>query len=213
MPGAAHLCLPPLLQLRQARLLCCDLLPLLALGLFSAVAIHPVFAAQPEPGAAAGDEPPAIGRQDDEGPSPMGWHGQRWAMRHGPDVVAHVSGSEPPASMGWRWVSTASLPISLSQTPRPSARAGATSAASATARSDEKRTRSAASCATSSGTRWASGRASPEDGAAAVSPEEPGCVYDAHERRVAAIERTFESFESMVEGLAARSCGKGPLSE
>lgn len=60
---------------------------------------------------------------------------------------------------------------------------------------------------------WASGRASPGDGAAGVSPEELGCVYDAHERRVAAIERTFESFESLVEGLAARPCGKGPPSE
>ncbi|TIQ32282.1 MAG: hypothetical protein E5X48_26270 [Mesorhizobium sp.] len=57
---------------------------LLALGLFSVAAIHPVLAAQPDPGAAPGDEPPAIGRQDDAGPGPMPWPGPHGPMRHGP---------------------------------------------------------------------------------------------------------------------------------
>ncbi|TGQ54105.1 hypothetical protein EN836_11250 [Mesorhizobium sp. M1C.F.Ca.ET.193.01.1.1] len=56
---------------------------LLALGLFSVAAIHPVLAAQPEPGA-PGDEPPAIGRQDDASPGPMPWPGPHGPMRHGP---------------------------------------------------------------------------------------------------------------------------------
>ncbi|MDX8449317.1 hypothetical protein [Mesorhizobium captivum] len=55
---------------------------LLALGLFSVAAIHPVLAAQPDLGAASGDEPPAIGRQDDAGPMP--WPGPHGPMRHGP---------------------------------------------------------------------------------------------------------------------------------
>ncbi|RWB20059.1 MAG: hypothetical protein EOQ40_17060 [Mesorhizobium sp.] len=57
---------------------------LLALGLFSVAAIHPVLAAQPDPGAASGDEAPAITRQDDAGPGPMPWPGPHGPMRHGP---------------------------------------------------------------------------------------------------------------------------------
>ncbi|WFP60491.1 hypothetical protein [Mesorhizobium sp. WSM4904] len=57
---------------------------LLALGLFSVAAIHPVLAAQPDPAAAPGDEPPAIGRQDDAGPGPMPWPGPHGPMRHEP---------------------------------------------------------------------------------------------------------------------------------
>ncbi|RWK20097.1 MAG: hypothetical protein EOR43_22365 [Mesorhizobium sp.] len=56
---------------------------LLALGLFSVAAIHPVLAAQPDPGA-PGDEPPAIGRRDDASPGPMPWPGPHGPMRHGP---------------------------------------------------------------------------------------------------------------------------------
>lgn len=55
---------------------------LLALGLFSVAAIHPVLAAQPDPGA-PGDEPPAMGRQDDANPAPMPWR-LDGPMRHGP---------------------------------------------------------------------------------------------------------------------------------
>ncbi len=79
---------------------------LLALGLFSVAAIHPVFAAQPEPGAAPGDEPPAIGRQDDagpdSGPGPMPWHGQRWAMRHGPEDFGPRRMGPPPEFLAAR---------------------------------------------------------------------------------------------------------------
>lgn len=56
---------------------------LLALGLFSVAAIHPVLAAQPDPGA-PGDQPPAIGRHDDANPGPMPWPGPHGPMRHGP---------------------------------------------------------------------------------------------------------------------------------
>ncbi|MDG4874370.1 hypothetical protein P9273_04555 [Mesorhizobium sp. WSM4935] len=79
---------------------------LLALGLFSVAAIHPVLAAQPEPGAAPGDEPPAIGRQDDPGPDtgpgPMPWHGQRWAMRHGPEGFGPRRMGPPPEFLAAR---------------------------------------------------------------------------------------------------------------
>jgi len=56
---------------------------LFALGLFSVAAIHPVLAAQYDPGAAPGDEPPAVTQQDgaDQGPTP--WPHR--PMRHGPD--------------------------------------------------------------------------------------------------------------------------------
>ena len=75
---------------------------LLALGLFSIAAIHPVFAAQPEPGAAPADEPPAIGRQDDAGPGPMPWHGPRWAMRHGPEDFGPRRMGPPPEFLAAR---------------------------------------------------------------------------------------------------------------
>ncbi|OBQ82983.1 MULTISPECIES: hypothetical protein [unclassified Mesorhizobium] len=57
---------------------------LLALGLFSVAAIHPVLAAQPDPGAAPGDEPPAINQKDDTGPGSMSWPRPPGPMRHGP---------------------------------------------------------------------------------------------------------------------------------
>ncbi|CDX10996.1 conserved exported hypothetical protein [Mesorhizobium sp. ORS 3324] len=57
---------------------------LLALGLFSVAAIHPVLAAQPDPGAAPSDEPPAIDQHDDTGPGPMPWPRPHGPMRHGP---------------------------------------------------------------------------------------------------------------------------------
>lgn len=60
---------------------------------------------------------------------------------------------------------------------------------------------------------WAMGRVDAGNGAAVEPPGEPGGIYDAHERRVAALERTFESFGRMVEGLAARPRGKGPPPE
>ena len=54
---------------------------LLALGLFSVAAIHPVLAAQPDPGAAPG-EPPVIA-QDGSDHGPMPWFGQHGPMRPG----------------------------------------------------------------------------------------------------------------------------------
>ncbi|TPN88508.1 hypothetical protein FJ987_23345 [Mesorhizobium sp. CU2] len=71
---------------------------LLALGLFSVTAIHPVLAAQPEPGA-PGDQPPAIDRQDDAGPGRAPWHGPRWAMRHGPEDFGPRHMGPPPPEM------------------------------------------------------------------------------------------------------------------
>ncbi|WP_256753880.1 hypothetical protein [Mesorhizobium sp. Mes31] len=61
---------------------------LLALGLFSAAAIHPVLAAQSDP-AAPGDAPPMMAMQDgamQDGPDhgPMGWFGQNGPGPHGP---------------------------------------------------------------------------------------------------------------------------------
>ena len=50
---------------------------LLALGLFSVAAIHPVLAAQPDAG--AGDAPPVMALQDGPMPGPHG------PMRHGPE--------------------------------------------------------------------------------------------------------------------------------
>lgn len=61
---------------------------LLALGLFSAAAIHPVLAAQPDPATAPGEAPPVMALQDgpeqgrDHGPMP--WPGPHGPMRHGP---------------------------------------------------------------------------------------------------------------------------------
>ncbi|RWH34083.1 hypothetical protein [Mesorhizobium sp.] len=75
---------------------------LLALGLFSVAAIHPVLAAQPEPGAAPGDQPPAIDRHDDAVPGPMPWHGQRWAMRHGPEDFGPRRMGPPPEFLAAR---------------------------------------------------------------------------------------------------------------
>lgn len=61
---------------------------LLALGLFSAAAIHPALAAQPDP-AAPGDAPPMMAMQDgamQDGPDhgPMAWFGQNGPGPHGP---------------------------------------------------------------------------------------------------------------------------------
>ncbi|RWL97225.1 MAG: hypothetical protein EOR68_17355 [Mesorhizobium sp.] len=75
----------------------------LALGLFSVAAVHPVFAGQPEPGAAPADEPPAIGRQDDAGPGPMKpWPGQRWAMRQRPEDFGPRRMGPPPEFLAAR---------------------------------------------------------------------------------------------------------------
>ena len=68
---------------------------LLALGLVSVAAVHPVLAAQPDPGAAPGDEPPALTRQDDAGPGPMPWHGPRGPMRHGEGFAPRRMGPPP----------------------------------------------------------------------------------------------------------------------
>ena len=58
---------------------------------------------------------------------------------------------------------------------------------------------------------WATAaRADDAEGAGAHPHSEPGSVYDTHERRVAALERTFESFGRMVEGLTSRPRGNGP---
>ncbi|RWC34706.1 MAG: hypothetical protein EOS70_14095 [Mesorhizobium sp.] len=75
---------------------------LLALGLFSAAAIHPVLAAQPDPGAAPGDEPPAINQQDDTGPGPMPWprpHGPIWHEPQGPEGFGFRRMGPPPPEM------------------------------------------------------------------------------------------------------------------
>jgi hypothetical protein len=58
---------------------------------------------------------------------------------------------------------------------------------------------------------WATAaRADDAEGAVAHLHSEPGSVYDTHERRVAALERTCESFGRMVEGLTSRPRGNGP---
>jgi hypothetical protein len=57
---------------------------------------------------------------------------------------------------------------------------------------------------------WATARTDNAEGAGAHAHSEPGSVYDTHERRVAALERTFESLERMVEGLTSRPRGNGP---
>ncbi|QKC95931.1 hypothetical protein [Mesorhizobium sp. NZP2298] len=56
---------------------------LLALGLFSVAAIHPVLAAQPDAGPAPGEPPPAMAMQDGPMPGPQGF-GPHGPMRHGP---------------------------------------------------------------------------------------------------------------------------------
>ncbi|RWA84507.1 hypothetical protein [Mesorhizobium sp.] len=68
---------------------------LFALGLFSLAAVHPAVAAQPELGATAGDEPPAINRQDDGGPGQMPWHGPMRLGRQGPEGFRRM-GPPPP---------------------------------------------------------------------------------------------------------------------
>ena len=75
---------------------------LLALGLFSIAAIHPVLAAQPDPGAAPGDEPPAIGWPDDANRGPAPWHGPRWAMRHGAEDFGPRHMGPPPEMLAAR---------------------------------------------------------------------------------------------------------------
>lgn len=55
---------------------------LLALGLFSVAAIHPVLAAQPDAG--PGDAPPVMALQDGPDHGPMPWFGQHGPMRPGP---------------------------------------------------------------------------------------------------------------------------------
>ncbi|MDX8513438.1 hypothetical protein [Mesorhizobium captivum] len=72
---------------------------LLALGLFSVAAIHPVLAAQPDPGA-PGDEPPAISRQDDAGLGPMPRLGPN-GMRPGPEGFRRM-GPPPPEMLAAR---------------------------------------------------------------------------------------------------------------
>lgn len=57
---------------------------------------------------------------------------------------------------------------------------------------------------------WATACTDDVEGAGAHPHSEPGSVYDTHERRVAALERTFESFGRMVEGLTSRPRGNGP---
>jgi hypothetical protein len=62
---------------------------LLALGLFSAAAIHPVLAAQPDPANVPGEAPPVMAMQDgalQDGPDhgPMAWFGQNGPGPHGP---------------------------------------------------------------------------------------------------------------------------------
>jgi uncharacterized coiled-coil protein SlyX len=82
---------------------------LLALGLFSVAAIHPVLAAQPDPGTAPG-KPPVIALQDgpDHGPMP-GSHGpvrpgpQGWGPQglgpHGPEGFGPHRMGPPPEFM------------------------------------------------------------------------------------------------------------------
>ncbi|RWF38829.1 MAG: hypothetical protein EOS46_31330, partial [Mesorhizobium sp.] len=53
---------------------------LLALGLFSAAAIHPALAAQPGPGAAPG-EPPVMAMQDGPDHAPMRHPPQGWGQQ------------------------------------------------------------------------------------------------------------------------------------
>ena len=73
---------------------------LLALGLFSVAAIHPVLAAQPD--AASGDVPPAMTRQDDAGPGPMPWPGPHGSMRHGPEAFGPRRLGPPPEMLAAR---------------------------------------------------------------------------------------------------------------
>ncbi|AZN96865.1 hypothetical protein EJ066_05955 [Mesorhizobium sp. M9A.F.Ca.ET.002.03.1.2] len=74
----------------------------LALGLFSLAAIHPVLAAQPDPAAAPGNEPPAMARQDDADHGPMPWPGRRGPLRHGPDGFGPGRMGPPPEMLAAR---------------------------------------------------------------------------------------------------------------
>lgn len=59
---------------------------------------------------------------------------------------------------------------------------------------------------------WSGSRDGPDaaDKSAEARAGEPTGVYDTHEQRVAALEKTLEQFGTMVEGLATRSRGPGP---
>ncbi|MBZ9670845.1 hypothetical protein [Mesorhizobium sp. ES1-3] len=74
---------------------------LLALGLFSAAAIHPALAAQPDPGAAPGG-PPVMAMQDGPDHGPMPWQqgfGPRGPMSHGPEGFGPRRLGPPPEFM------------------------------------------------------------------------------------------------------------------
>ncbi|OHV89198.1 hypothetical protein [Mesorhizobium sp. ORS 3428] len=74
---------------------------LLALGLFSAAAIHPVLAGQPD--GVPGDAPPPMTRQDDAHPGPMPWPGLHGPMRQGPEGFGfHRMGPPPPEMLAAR---------------------------------------------------------------------------------------------------------------
>ncbi|MBZ9707691.1 hypothetical protein LB543_13265 [Mesorhizobium sp. ESP7-2] len=82
---------------------------LLALGLFSAAAIHPALAAQPDPGAAPG-EPPVMAMQDgpDHGPmrhGPQGWGLQGFGPHgFGPEGFGPRRLGPPPEFMLAAWL-------------------------------------------------------------------------------------------------------------
>ncbi|MEW6634426.1 MAG: hypothetical protein AB1440_26415 [Pseudomonadota bacterium] len=75
---------------------------LLALGLFSVAAIHPVLAAQPGPDTAPVDTPPALTRQNDANPGPMPWPGPHGPMRHGPEAFGPRRLGPPPEMLAAR---------------------------------------------------------------------------------------------------------------
>ncbi|CCV04576.1 conserved exported hypothetical protein [Mesorhizobium metallidurans STM 2683] len=75
---------------------------LLALGLFSLAAIHPVLAAQPDPAGVPGNEPPAMARQDDADHGPMSWPGPHGPMRPGPDGFGPGRMGPPPEMLAAR---------------------------------------------------------------------------------------------------------------
>ena len=65
-----------------------------ALGLFSAVLIHPALAAQPDP--SPGEPPPVMAMQDGPDQGPMPWHGP---MRPGPQGFGPHRMGPPPEFM------------------------------------------------------------------------------------------------------------------
>lgn len=75
---------------------------LLALGLFSVAAIHPVLAAQPDADAAPGDAPPALTRQDDANPGPAPWPAPHGPMRHRPEGFGFRRLGPPPEMLAAR---------------------------------------------------------------------------------------------------------------